>query len=148
MSVCLVDDHILRDILVGRVERPVASVLGEYETVGTTNLYVLRLALSAARARGKGLTGDLSPAERVLLADALVRVPDGIVVVPLVEIVGRIAALRTQAPLSNLGAEVVAASERLGADVCVCRRDVGPHVEAAVKMSDNRLRPVPHCSER
>lgn len=148
MRVCLVDDHILRDLLVGRMGRRVASILARYDTLGTTNLYVLRLALSAVRAEGKALTRDLSPGERALLAVALVRVPDDFVVVPLVEISGRVAALRAHARLSNLGAEVVAASERLGADVCVCRRDVGPQIEAGVEAAGNRLHAVVHCTGR
>jgi hypothetical protein len=129
----VVDDHLLRDLVVGRPpERLVAVAGGEY---ATTNLYLYRLCRSAsASPRAGRLLGGWSDAERVALMVRLVELPEEIRIVPMRTLAGRMAAIATAAGgLSTLGAEAVAAAEHLGAGLCVAAEDDGPGLREAAR---------------
>ncbi len=123
----LLDDHLLRDWMVGP-DRDLRRAVRR-EPLATTNLWYARLCKSAARAAGGALTGDLPPAERLALVAALVKLPDDVTVVPMRDLAWRMGALvAAVAGLSTLGSEAVAAAEALGARVLTSSRDDSPGI--------------------
>ena len=130
MSVVLLDDHLLRDVLAdsanGRLRRLVAG-----RTIATTNLFYVRLCRSVMAARGGQLTGGWSEPDRRALGLALITLSDEIAVVPMREIAARMAQLIADRPLSTLGAEAIAAAEVLDARLIVWAGDDGPAIRAA-----------------
>jgi len=123
----LLDDHLLRDWMVGP-DRDLRRAVRR-EPLATTNLWYARLCKSAARAAGGALAGDLPPAEREALVAALVRLPDDISVVPMRDVAWRMGVLVCQRTgLSTLAAEAVAAAEVLGARVLASSRDDSPGI--------------------
>jgi hypothetical protein len=120
----LLDDHLLRDHLAGR---PVP----EADAPATTNLFYVRLCRSVVAARGGTLTGAWSPAERQALGRALVALPDDVSIVPMADLAFRMAELAAEHGLSTLGAEAVAAAERLGVPLQVWAGDDGPRIRSA-----------------
>ena len=131
MTRAVLDDHLLRDLLTGRIDLGLETVLTDHEPA-TTNLYLLRLCKSVSSARGGALTGSLPAEVRSALGRRLVTLPGEIMVVPMRELAYRIAKLATTHRLSSLGAEAVAAAEHLGAPLCVWAGDDGPHIRAAM----------------
>ena len=123
----LLDDHLLRDWMVG-ADRDLRRAVRR-EPLATTNLWYARLCKSAARAPRSALVGDLPPAERQALVAALVRLPDDITVVPMRELAWRMGLLVSERTgLSTLGSEAVAAAEVLGARVLASSRDDSPGI--------------------
>lgn len=131
MTRAVLDDHLLRDLLTGNVGRGLADVLADHEPA-TTNLYFLRLSKSVSFARGGALTGSLPPDVRRALGRQLIALPAGIELLPMRDLAFRMAELCAAYRLSNLGAEAVAAAERLGGPLCVWAGDDGPHIRAAM----------------
>ncbi len=131
MTRAVLDDHLLRDLLTGRISLGLEAVLTDHEPA-TTNLYLLRLCKSVSAAAGGALTGSLPAEVRRALGRRLVILPDDIMVVPIREFAFRIGELATAHRLSSLGAEAVAAAEHLGAPLCVWTGDDGPHIRAAM----------------
>lgn len=132
MTVAVLDDHLLRDVLAGETSRPL-RVLTRSRELATTNLYLYRLCKSAIGARGGALTGNWTPARRRALVRSLLQLPDDIVVVPMQGLVHRMAELSTDHPLSTLGAEAIATAEQLDGQLCVWAGDDGPHIRACAK---------------
>ena len=130
MSVVLVDDHLLRDLLAdfanARLRRVVTG-----RSIATTNLYYARLCRSVVAARGGQLTGHWTSSQRAALGEVLTDLPDDIVIVPMREIAHRMAQLVATHPLSTLGSEAIAAAEVLGARLVVWAGDDGPAIRAA-----------------
>jgi hypothetical protein len=123
----LLDDHLLRDWMVGpdRVLRRAVR----REALATTNLWYARLCKSAARSVGGALLGDLPLEERQALVAALVQLPGDITVVPMRELAWRMGMLvAEQGGLSTLGSEAVAAAEALGARLLASSRDDSPGI--------------------
>lgn len=118
----LVDDHLLRDWMVGPDDALHDAVRSE--ALATTNLWYARLCKSAARAGRGALLGNLNDAERQALVAALVTLPDYLAVVPLRDLAWRMGVLTAEeSGLSTLGAEAVAAAEALPARVLASSRD-------------------------
>lgn len=130
MSFVLLDDHLLRDLLAQESTSDVRRLLRR-RTPATTNLYYLRLCKSVVTARGGQLTRSFSDEQRRALGRALVTLPDDIEVLPMRDLAFRMAEIAPGHPLSALGAEAVAAAERLDAPLCVWSGDDGPHIRAA-----------------
>lgn len=123
----LLDDHLLRDWMVGP-DRDLRRAVRR-EALATSNLWYARLCKSAARAAGGALIGDLLPPERSALVAALVRLPDDVTVVPMRDLAWRMGVLVSERTgLSTLGSEVVAAAEALGARVLASSRDDSPGI--------------------
>lgn len=129
----LLDDHLLRDWLVGpdaALRRAVRR-----DDLATTNLWYARLCKSAASRRGGALLGDWQPNERDALVAALVALPDEIQMVPMRELAWRMGQLISEhSGLSTLGAEAVAAAEALNARLLVSSRDDGPGIREACRV--------------
>ncbi len=138
MSSVVVDDHILRDVLVG--ERP--TDLGGLVTgqLATTGLWLFRLCSSLAHPTvvGKlsapvlGLPADLQERFR----SKLVALPDEIVVFPLRDMAWPMAEIQHRhraagRTLSAAMVEAIGAAHRLGAGIAVSTHDVGPNLQAA-----------------
>ena len=123
----LLDDHLLRDWMVGP-DRDLRRAVRR-EPLATTNLWYARLCKSAARATGGALIGNLPLTERQALVAALVKLPDDITVVPMRDLAWRMGILVTEyTGLSTLGSEAVAAAEVLGARVLASSRDDSPGI--------------------
>jgi hypothetical protein len=132
MTMAVLDDHLLRDLLADDVSDSLAQILAEHEPA-TTNLYYLRLCKSVVSARGGRLTGSWPIERRRALGRTLVALPAGIEVVPLRTLAFPMAELADQHPLSALGAEAVAAAMHLGAPLCVWDGDDGPTIRTAAE---------------
>ena len=123
----LLDDHLLRDWMVG-ADRQLRRAVGR-EPLATTNLWYARLCKSAARSTGGALVVDLAPGERQALVAALVTLPDNIAVVAMRDLAWRMGALISEHKgLSTLGSEAVAAAERLRGRVLASSRDDSPGI--------------------
>ena len=123
----LLDDHLLRDWMVGPDSDLRRAV--RREELATSNLWYARLCKSAARTTGGALIGDLLPPERQALVAALVRLPDDVTVVPMRDLAWRMGVLVSERTgLSTLGSEAVAAAEALGARVLASSRDDSPGI--------------------
>ena len=131
MTRAVLDDHLLRDLLTGKLGLGLESVLADHEPA-TTNLYLLRLCKSVSLAAGGALTGSLPPEVRRALGQRLVTLPGDIAVVPMRDLAFRMAELSAAHRLSSLGAEAVAAAEHLAAPLCIWVGDDGPHIRAAM----------------
>lgn len=123
----LLDDHLLRDWMVGA--DPDLRRAVRREALATTNLWYARLCKSAARAARGALIGDLPTAERQALVAGLVKLPDDITVVPMHDLAWRMGVLVSERTgLSTLGSEAVAAAEVLDARVLASSRDDSPGI--------------------
>ena len=131
MRHAVLDDHLLRDLLVGEATLTLERILEEHAPA-TTNLYLARLCRSVVRATGGSLTGSWSVEARRELGRWLVMLPDRIKVVTMRTLAFRMAELAHEYRLSTLGAEAVAAAEHLDAVLCVWSRDDGPRIRAAM----------------
>jgi hypothetical protein len=130
MATVLLDDHLLRDWLVGP-DGALKRAMGP-STVATTNLWYVRLCKSAAGYGGGALLGSWSGDERDAVIAGLIALPDAVQVVAMTELAWRMGQLANQySGLSTLGAEAVAAAERLSARVLVSSRDDGPGIRGA-----------------
>jgi hypothetical protein len=129
MSVVVVDDHLLGDIMGGMTPRALASLLRRND-LGTTNLYYFRLCRAALGGRGGALTGSWSAERREDAARALTVLAPGVSVLPMRNLTFRMAELARDYPLSALGAEAIAATEASGGRLCVWEGDDGPNIRA------------------
>jgi hypothetical protein len=137
----LLDDHLLRDWMVGP-DRDLRRAVRR-EPLATTNLWYARLCKSAARAAGGALLGDLPAAERESLVAALVKLPDDVMVVPMRDLAWRMGVLVSEhTGLSTLGSEAVAAAEALGARVLASSRDDSPGIRRCCERLDIRYSTV------
>ncbi len=130
MSVIVVDDHLLRDILTNQVASQFAAELATAE-VYTTNLWYLRLCRSVATAAGGQLTGVLDGGQRRALGRQLIALPEDIGILPFVDVVWRMAERHTEHALSALSCEALVVAEHLGAEIHVWAGDDGPNLRAA-----------------
>jgi hypothetical protein len=126
----VLDDHLLRDLLSDDISEELATILAEHEPA-TTNLYYVRLCKSVVSARGGRLTGSWPPERRRALGGALVVLSDAIEVVPMQSLAFRMAEVADAHRLSTLGAEAIAAAERLACPLVVWDGDDGPGIRAA-----------------
>lgn len=137
----LLDDHLLRDWMVGP-DRDLRRAVRR-EPLATTNLWYARLCKSAARAAGGALLGDLPAAERESLVAALVKLPDDVMVVPMRDLAWRMGVLVSEhTGLSTLGSEAVAAAEALGARLLASSRDDSPGIRRCCERLDIRYSTV------
>jgi hypothetical protein len=132
VSVVLLDDHLLRDVLSDeRSDVLLAAMSGSL--LATTNLYLHRLCKSVVSARGGSLTGSWSAERRRELGRQLLRLPDDIDIVPIRLISYRMAEIADAHRVSTLGAEAVAATEHLSARLLVWDGDDGPGIRSAME---------------
>lgn len=131
MSVALLDDHLLRDLLGQDLSADLADLLREHEPA-TTNLYLYRLCKSVVSARGGALTGAWPAERRRELGRRLVDLPGTVRVVPIRLLAYRMAEIADVNRVSTLGAEAAAAAEHLNAPLCVWAGDDGPAIRTAV----------------
>ena len=141
MSRAVLDDHLLRDLLADDVSAELAQILADHEPA-TTNLYLARLCRSVANSAGGALTGSWPATARRELGRRLVALPDDIEVVPMRGLAYRMAELANAHRLPALGAEAAAATEHLGAPLCVSANDDGPRIRAAVAAVGSEYRTV------
>jgi len=143
MSQVVLDDHLLRDFLVGEQERRLAQLV-EHNELATTNLFYVRLCRSVIASRGGRLTGDWPAERRRELGRSLLELPESILILPMRLIGYRLAELAASHRVSTLGAEAVAASEYLGASLCVWEGDDGPGIRKAARAAGVSYRTLPH----
>lgn len=138
MGVVVIDDHLLRDVLVG--DRDAALDGLALEGIATTGLWLFRLCSSFA---DPTVTGKLSapvaalpPELQAAFRAQLVALPAEIEVLRLRVLAWPMAELQTRhraagRPLSAAMVEALAAAHQLGAAIGVSRHDVGPNLQAA-----------------
>ena len=141
MTRAVLDDHLLRDLLAGDVPDQLTRLLADHEPA-TTNLYLYRLCRSVVSAAGGRLTGSWGSERRRALGSQLVVLSDDVEVVPLQFIAFRMAELAGTHRISTLGAEAVAAAERLAAPLCVWAGDDGPGIRTAVAATGCEYRTI------
>ena len=130
MSLVVLDDHLLRDVLGGERGRQLGRLV-ESNELATTNLYYVRLCKSVVGARGGALTGGWSHDRRRELGRRLLELPDAILIPPMRLTGYRVAELAEGGRVSTLGAEAVAVAEHLDAPLCVWEGDDGPGIRSA-----------------
>jgi hypothetical protein len=131
VTIALLDDHLLRDMLARDLGADLSQLLGEHEPA-TTNLYLHRLCKSVVSARGGALTGSWPMERRRELGRSLLALPDTVRIVPMRLLAYRMAEIAAANRVSTLGAEATAAAEHLSAPLCVWAGDDGPAIRAAV----------------
>ncbi|HKY16890.1 MAG TPA: hypothetical protein VJM33_18330 [Microthrixaceae bacterium] len=139
MSVVLVDDHLLRDVLTG-VRGP--DLDGLATSLATTGLWLFRLQSAFADPAVVGkLTGPVSrlPATaQESFVRQLTALPADIEVLSLRDLAWSMARLQhahrsSGRPLSTAMVEALAAARALGAAIAVAANDVGPNLQAAAR---------------
>ena len=141
MSLVVLDDHLLRDVLSGEQGRQLGRLV-ESNELGTTNLYYVRLCKSVVGARGGALTGGWNVDRRRELGRRLLELPDSILIPPMRLTGYRVAELAEGGRLSTLGAEAVAAAEYLNAALCVWEGDDGPGIRSAASSAGVAYRTI------
>jgi hypothetical protein len=131
VTIALLDDHLLRDLLADDPGDQLARVLSRHQPA-TTNLYLHRLCKSVVAARGGALTGSWTTEQRRALGNRLVALPDTVQILPLRQLAFRMAEIANDHRISTLGAEAVAAAETLAAPLYVWEGDDGPRIRAAI----------------
>jgi hypothetical protein len=121
----LLDDHLLRDLLAEDMSDGLRRVLVDH-LPATTNLYLYRLCRSVVSAPGGALTGSWGVEQRRTLGARLLTLSDEIEVLPIRALAFRMAEISDAHRVSTLGAEAVAASERMQAPLCGWEGDDGP----------------------
>ncbi|MGH9124987.1 MAG: hypothetical protein ACRDZ8_09720 [Acidimicrobiales bacterium] len=130
MTLAILDDHLLRDLLADEIGGDLARLLAGYEPA-TTNLYYVRLCKSVVSARGGQLTGSWTVERRRALGRTLLGLPDSVAITSMRILAFRMAELSENHRLSTLGAEAIAAAGHLGAPLCVWSGDDGPATREA-----------------
>ena len=140
MPATVVDDHLLRDILVGRRDETLDGLAPD--GVATTGLWLFRLCSSFA---DPTVVGKLSAPVASLPADLqarfraqLVALPSSIEVLSLRDMAWPMALLQTRhraggRSLSAAMVEALAAAHLLGRGIAVSQNDVGPNLRAAAE---------------
>jgi hypothetical protein len=129
VNVVILDDHLLGDVIGGTVPRDLATLLRR-NTLATTNLYLYRLCRAALASRGGALTGSWSAERREQAARTLTALSPDVQLMPMRNLVMRMAELARDYRLSALGAEAVAATEAQSGRLCVWEGDDGPNIRA------------------
>lgn len=139
MSNVIVDDHLLRDILIGvRLE----DLEGRATSLATTGLWLFRLNCSWADPQKSGKLSapvrGLPLPQQERFRTQITRLPDHIDVMHLRELVRPMAELqyrhRSQGRLlSTAMVEALAAAHHLQGSIAVSRLDVGPNLQAAAE---------------
>lgn len=139
MSVIVIDDHLLRDILSG--DRP-TDLGGRATSVATTGLWLFRLSSAWASPERVGkLTAPvaaLPAAQQAQFLDRLMALPAEIEVLHLRDLAWQMARLqhRHRASGRQLSAgmvEALAGAHELDAGIAVSKADVGPNLQAAAE---------------
>ena len=143
MAVIVVDDHLLRDVLVG--DRPLdVGGLGT-DGIATTGLWLFRLCSSFA---DPAVAGKLSAPVAALPDELqagfraqLTALPPEVTVLPLRDLAWLMAELQARhraqgRALSAAMVEALAAAHRLNGGIAVSAQDVGPHLRAAAEADD------------
>jgi hypothetical protein len=141
VTLAVIDDHLLRDLLSGQLSPELAELLDEYEPA-TTNLYFHRLCRSVVAGRGRALTGWLTDAQRQALGRSLLTLPGTIEIVPMRVLAYRMAELASVHGVSTLGAEAIASAEHLRAPLCVWAGDDGPRIRSGAMAVSTAYRVV------
>jgi len=139
----VLDDHLLRDVLSGEQGRRLSRLVTTNE-LATTNLYYVRLCRGVVAARGGNLTRNWSADRRRDLGRQLLELPESIVILPMRMIGYRVAELTDSQRISTLGAEAVAAAERLGASLCVWEGDDGQGIREAARVTGVTYQTISH----
>lgn len=138
MAQVVIDDHLLRDVLVAARPPDLGGIA--QHGIATTGLWLFRLSSSFAN---PSVTGKLSAPVAALPAELqadfrsqLMALPDVISVLPMRDLAWPMAQLqaRHRAERRNLSAamvEALAAAHHLKAAIAVSRHDVGPNLQAA-----------------
>ena len=146
MPATVIDDHLLRDILVGQRDETLDGVAPD--GVATTGLWLFRLCSSFA---DPSVVGKLSAPVTSLPEDLqgrfraqLLELPPTIEVLGLSEISWPMAVLQARhraagRSLSAAMVEALAAAHRLGRAIAVSRNDVGPNLKAAAEADGVRF---------
>ena len=138
MPATVVDDHLLRDVLVGRRDHHLDGVASD--GIATTGLWLFRLCSSFADPTvvGKLSSPVVSLPENLQarFRAQLVELPTTIDVLTLRDMAWPMAVLQTRhrsegRSLSAAMVEALAAAHRLGGAIAVSRHDVGPNLRAA-----------------
>jgi hypothetical protein len=137
----ILDDHLLRDLLADDIPEELDEILAGHEPA-TTNYYLYRLCKSVVTAAGGALTGTWSAEQRRALGARLLALPADVDVVPMRVLTYRMAELSGEYSVSTLGAEAIAASERLDAPLCVWSGDDGPRIRDAMEALRHDYRTV------
>jgi hypothetical protein len=142
VSVVVIDDHLLRDVLVG--DRS-PDLDGRADGIATTGLWLFRLCSSFA---DPSVAGKLSAPVAALPDDLqaafraqLVALPPEVEVLSLRELAWSMAELQHRhraagRALSAAMVEALAAAHHLHAGIAVAQRDVGPNLQAAADADD------------
>jgi hypothetical protein len=140
VAATVVDDHLLRDILVGHRDETLDGLAPD--GVATTGLWLFRLCSSFA---DPAVVGKLSRPVASLPEDLQARFREQLVALPLsIEVMSlrdmawAMALLQTRhraggRSLSATMVEALAAAHRLGRAIAVSRDDVGPNLRAAAE---------------
>ena len=140
MAATVVDDHLLRDILVGHHDETLDGLAPD--GVATTGLWLFRLCSSFADPTVAGkLSGPVASLPEDLqgrFRAQLVALPPSIEVLSLRDMAWPMALLQTRhrasgRSLSAAMVEALAAAHRLGQGIAVSRNDVGPNLRAAAE---------------
>ena len=142
MSLVVLDDHLLREVLGGE-QVGLLGRLAESNDLATTNLYYVRLCKSVVGARGGALTGGWSQERRRALGRRLLELPDSILIPPMRLTGYRLAELAEDGRISTLGAEAVAVAEHFDASLCVWEGDDGPGIRSAARAARVSYRTIP-----
>ncbi|HUP68553.1 MAG TPA: hypothetical protein VM142_01935 [Acidimicrobiales bacterium] len=140
MPATVVDDHLLRDILVGHRDETFDGLTPD--GVATTGLWLFRLCSSFANPTVVGkLSGPVASLPENMQArfrEQLVALPASIEVLSLRDMAWPMALLQTRhraggRSLSAAMVEALAAAHRLGQAIAVSHNDVGPNLQAAAE---------------
>lgn len=136
----VVDDHLLRDVLVGRRRADLDGLAPD--GLATTGLWLFRLCSSFADPRVSGkLAAPVASLPKELQAtfrSQLVTLPDAIQVFSLRDLAWPMAEMQARhraagRGLSTAMAEALATAHALGAAIAVSRSDTGPNLKAAAE---------------
>lgn len=139
MSIVLIDDHLLRDVLSG--ERT-GDLGGMATTLATTGLWLFRLSSALAQPDVIGKlsapVATLPDEQRERFVAQVLELPAEIRVLGMRVLAWPMALLqerhrRNRRPLSAAMVEALAAAHALGAAIAVSQRDVGPNLKAAAE---------------
>jgi hypothetical protein len=147
VSRTVIDDHLLRDVLVGRRPSDLDGVASE--GIATTGLWLFRLCSAWAKptivGRLSAPVAGLSDELQARFRSQLVALPPEVEVLTMRELAWSMAELRTRhrddgRNLSAAMVEALAAAHRLGGAIAVSRHDIGPNLRAAAEADDIAFR--------
>lgn len=138
MTVALIDDQTLGLVLRGTVPRALRRF--DLATTGYWYVRLCQAVLSATERSGvlSGPFGDLPPSLRDRAIDGVLDLPEAIDLLSLRELAPAIGRLRSRHALNILGMEVLAAADRLKADVFLSAPS--PRLQAALAEENRKCR--------